>query len=70
MEKKKDLRKENKILKNGKDKMTEDSLRITDKWKLPLTQMQLDELDKMVDFYSRIYKQEKPEPNWSCIRGL
>ena len=50
--------------------MTEDSLRITDKWKLPLTQMQLDELDKMVDFYSRIYKQEKPEPNWSCIRGL
>ena len=37
------------------------SIRITDKWKLPLTRMQIEELDKMVDFYSRIYKKGKPK---------
>jgi hypothetical protein len=35
------------------------SLRITDKWKLPLTRLQLEELDNMVDFYSKAYKKHE-----------
>ena len=35
--------------------MVEDELRIGKPWKLPLTRLQMDELDKLVDYYSRIY---------------
>ena len=38
---------------------TKDNLKIVDKWELPLTRMQIEELDKMVDFYSREYKQKE-----------
>jgi hypothetical protein len=37
------------------------SLRIIDKWELPLACLQLEELDKMADFYSKLYKQEEPK---------
>lgn len=39
--------------------MIEHKLKITDTWKLPLTRMQLDELDKMVDFYTRKYRRDR-----------
>ena len=34
----------------------ERKIRITDRWKLPLTRMQIEELDKMVDFYTKLYR--------------
>ena len=50
------MRREGIILKNGRDEMEKTKIRITDQWKLPLTRMQIEELDKMVDFYSKQYK--------------
>ena len=37
---------------------TKENLKIGEPWKLPLTRLQIEELDKMVDFYSREYRGE------------
>lgn len=39
--------------------MAKENLRIADKWKLPLTRLQIEELDKMVDFYTREYRKKE-----------
>lgn len=41
--------------------MAKESLKIGEKWKLPLTRLQIEELDKFVDFYTKLYRQEKPK---------
>ena len=33
-------------------------IRITDVWKLPLTKIQIEELDKMVDYYTLLYRKK------------
>lgn len=38
--------------------MEKHKIRITETWKLPLTRMQIEELDKMVDFYTKEYSKE------------
>jgi hypothetical protein len=41
--------------------MAKESLKIGETWKLPLTRLQIEELDKMVDYYTKLYRKEKPK---------